>query len=69
MFFPLLSAVEGGFEKIVELLVRKGAEVNGIHTASCWSCLHQAVYKVMKGVLIHVGDSSSLVRYSHFFVF
>lgn len=67
--FFLLSAVEGGFEKIVELLVRKGAKVNEIHTASCWTCLHQAVYKVMKGVQIHVGDSSLLLRYSHVHVF
>lgn len=30
----------------MELLVRNGAEVSRTHTASCWTCLHQAVYKV-----------------------
>ncbi|KAM4623963.1 ankyrin repeat and SOCS box protein 3 isoform 3-T4 [Polymixia lowei] len=38
-------AVDGGHKEIVELLVSKGAEVNRTHTASCWTCLHQAVYK------------------------
>ena len=38
-------AVDCGHTDIVELLVRKGAEVNGTHTASCWTCLHQAAYK------------------------
>uniref|UniRef100_UPI003AAF7AF5 ankyrin repeat and SOCS box protein 3 isoform X1 n=1 Tax=Centroberyx gerrardi TaxID=166262 RepID=UPI003AAF7AF5 len=42
---PLYAAVDGGHKEIVELLVSKGAEVNGTHTASCWTCLHQAVYK------------------------
>lgn len=63
IFFPL-AAVDGGFEEIVELLVGKGAEVNGTHTASCWTCLHQAVYKVMKEAQIHVCDASLLLRYS-----
>lgn len=43
--FP--TAVDGGYKDIVELLVRQGAEVDGTHTASCWTCLHQAVYEVM----------------------
>uniref|UniRef100_H2T2M1 Ankyrin repeat and SOCS box containing 3 n=1 Tax=Takifugu rubripes TaxID=31033 RepID=H2T2M1_TAKRU len=42
---PLYAAVHGGYKDIVELLVRHGAEVNGTHTASCWTCLHQAVYE------------------------
>ncbi|XP_056153429.1 ankyrin repeat and SOCS box protein 3-like isoform X2 [Lampris incognitus] len=42
---PLYAAVDGGHKEIVEYLVSKGAEVNGTHTASCWTCLHQAVYK------------------------
>ncbi|KAK2820137.1 hypothetical protein Q5P01_023096 [Channa striata] len=42
---PLYAAVDGGHEQVVDLLVRKGAEVNRAHTASCWTCLHQAVYK------------------------
>lgn len=42
--FP--TAVDGGYKDIVELLLRHGAEVNGTHTASCWTCLHQAVYEV-----------------------
>ncbi|KAM4623962.1 ankyrin repeat and SOCS box protein 3 isoform 2-T3 [Polymixia lowei] len=42
---PLYAAVDGGHKEIVELLVSKGAEVNRTHTASCWTCLHQAVYK------------------------
>lgn len=43
--FP--TAVDGGYKEVVELLVTKGAEVNRTHTASCWTCLHQAVYKVI----------------------
>ncbi|KAM8729459.1 ankyrin repeat and SOCS box protein 3 isoform 1-T1 [Acanthopagrus schlegelii] len=42
---PLYAAVDGGYKELVELLVSKGAEVNRTHTASCWTCLHQAVYK------------------------
>ncbi|KAM9837269.1 ankyrin repeat and SOCS box protein 3 [Aulostomus maculatus] len=42
---PLYAAVDGGHKDVVELLVREGAEVNRIHTASCWTSLHQAVYK------------------------
>ncbi|XP_026171563.1 ankyrin repeat and SOCS box protein 3 isoform X2 [Mastacembelus armatus] len=42
---PLYAAVDGGHKDVVELLVSKGAEVNRTHTASCWTCLHQAVYK------------------------
>ncbi|XP_038592038.1 ankyrin repeat and SOCS box protein 3 isoform X2 [Micropterus salmoides] len=42
---PLYAAVDGGYKEVVELLLSKGAEVNRTHTASCWTCLHQAVYK------------------------
>uniref|UniRef100_A0A1A8IRR6 Ankyrin repeat and SOCS box-containing 3 n=3 Tax=Nothobranchius kuhntae TaxID=321403 RepID=A0A1A8IRR6_NOTKU len=42
---PLYAAVDNGHEDIVKLLVGKGAEVNRTHTSSCWTCLHQAVYK------------------------
>ncbi|XP_062270925.1 ankyrin repeat and SOCS box protein 3 isoform X1 [Scomber scombrus] len=42
---PLYAAVDGGHKEVVELLVSKGAEVNRTHTASCWTCLHQAVYE------------------------
>ncbi|CAB1433952.1 unnamed protein product [Pleuronectes platessa] len=42
---PLYAAVDGGHKEVVELLVRKGAEVNRTHTPSCWTCLHQAVFK------------------------
>ncbi|GAA6226536.1 ankyrin repeat and SOCS box protein 3-like isoform X1 [Lates japonicus] len=42
---PLYAAVDCGHKEVVELLVGKGAEVNRTHTASCWTCLHQAVYK------------------------
>uniref|UniRef100_A0A3B3YZF3 SOCS box domain-containing protein n=1 Tax=Poecilia mexicana TaxID=48701 RepID=A0A3B3YZF3_9TELE len=42
---PLYAAVDNGHTEVVKLLVRKGAQVNRIHTASCWTCLHQAVYK------------------------
>ncbi|XP_029954855.1 ankyrin repeat and SOCS box protein 3 isoform X2 [Salarias fasciatus] len=40
-----LYAVDNGHREVVELLLGKGAEVNRAHTASCWTCLHQAVYK------------------------
>ncbi|XP_063749574.1 ankyrin repeat and SOCS box protein 3 [Eleginops maclovinus] len=42
---PLYAAVDCGHTEVVELLVSRGAEVNRTHTASCWTCLHQAVYK------------------------
>ncbi|KAG7215489.1 hypothetical protein INR49_003265 [Caranx melampygus] len=42
---PLYAAVDSGHKEVVELLVGKGAEVNRTHTESCWTCLHQAVYK------------------------
>ncbi|XP_054455211.1 ankyrin repeat and SOCS box protein 3-like isoform X1 [Anoplopoma fimbria] len=42
---PLYAAVDGRHKEVVELLVSKGAEVNRTHTASCWTYLHQAVYK------------------------
>ncbi|XP_028989349.1 ankyrin repeat and SOCS box protein 3 [Betta splendens] len=54
---PLYAAVDGGHKEVVELLVRKGAEVNRTHTASCWTCLHQAVYKGYSdivGILVNV---------------
>lgn len=43
----LPPAVDNGHTEVVKLLVRKGAQVNRIHTASWWTCLHQAVYKVI----------------------
>lgn len=42
---PLYAAVDNGHTEVVKLLVGKGAEVDRVHTASCWTCLHQAVYK------------------------
>lgn len=60
---PLYAAVDGGFEEIVELLARKGAEVNGTHTASCWTCLHQAVYKghtLIVRILVNVCNLEAL---------
>uniref|UniRef100_A0A8C6UCU5 SOCS box domain-containing protein n=1 Tax=Neogobius melanostomus TaxID=47308 RepID=A0A8C6UCU5_9GOBI len=42
---PLYTAVDGGHTEVVKLLLLKGAEVNRSHTASCWTCLHLAVYK------------------------
>lgn len=47
LFFFFFLAVDGGYKNVVELLVRNGAEVNGTHSVSGWSCLHQAVYKVI----------------------
>lgn len=43
----LFLAVDGGHKDVVELLVENGAEVNGTYSVSGWSCLHQAVYKVI----------------------
>lgn len=43
----LFQAVDGGYKDVVELLVQNGAEVNGTHSVSGWSCLHQAVFKVI----------------------
>ncbi len=45
--FFLFLAVDGGHKDVVELLVENGAEVNGTYSVSGWSCLHQAVYKVI----------------------
>ncbi|XP_037547630.1 ankyrin repeat and SOCS box protein 3 [Nematolebias whitei] len=42
---PLYAAVDDGHLDVVKLLVSRGAEVDRTHTASCWTCLHQAVYK------------------------
>uniref|UniRef100_A0A3P9PLV9 Ankyrin repeat and SOCS box containing 3 n=1 Tax=Poecilia reticulata TaxID=8081 RepID=A0A3P9PLV9_POERE len=39
---PLYAAVDNGHTEVVKLLVRKRAQVNRVHTASCWTCLHQA---------------------------
>ncbi|XP_034049550.1 ankyrin repeat and SOCS box protein 3 isoform X2 [Thalassophryne amazonica] len=41
----LYAAVNGGHKEVVELLISKGAELDRPHTASCWTCLHQAVYE------------------------
>uniref|UniRef100_A0A3P8SY53 Ankyrin repeat and SOCS box containing 3 n=1 Tax=Amphiprion percula TaxID=161767 RepID=A0A3P8SY53_AMPPE len=60
---PLYAAVDGGHKDIVELLVSKGAEVNKTHTASCWTCLHQAVYKghsEIVRILVNVGNLEAL---------
>lgn len=64
LFLFASPAVDGGYKEIVELLVRKGAEVNRTHTASCWTCLHQAVYKVIKGAKMHLDRVSLQLRYS-----
>ncbi|KAM6897537.1 ankyrin repeat and SOCS box protein 3 [Xenentodon cancila] len=48
---PLYAAVDNGHQDVVKVLVSKGAEVNGTHTASCWTCLHQAVYKGHGGIV------------------
>ncbi|XP_047464784.1 ankyrin repeat and SOCS box protein 3 isoform X2 [Mugil cephalus] len=56
---PLYAAVDSGHQAVVDFLVREGAEVNRVHTASCWTCLHQAVYKGlgdMVRVLVGVSD-------------
>ncbi|KAM4524850.1 ankyrin repeat and SOCS box protein 3 isoform 2-T2 [Odontesthes bonariensis] len=50
---PLFAAVDSGHTDVVKLLVGKGAEVNRTHTASCWTCLHQAVYKG-HGEIVHI---------------
>ncbi|XP_077482055.1 ankyrin repeat and SOCS box protein 3 [Stigmatopora argus] len=42
---PLYAAVDDGHEDVVRFLVDKGASVNRPHTASRWTCLHQAVYR------------------------
>ncbi|XP_077359559.1 ankyrin repeat and SOCS box protein 3 isoform X2 [Festucalex cinctus] len=42
---PLYAAVSNGHKDVVQLLVSKGAKLNRWHTASCWTCLHQAVYQ------------------------
>ncbi|XP_054624477.1 ankyrin repeat and SOCS box protein 3-like isoform X2 [Dunckerocampus dactyliophorus] len=48
---PLYAAVSGDHQDVVRLLLAKGAEVNGTHTASCWTSLHQAVYQGHTGVV------------------
>lgn len=60
---PLYAAVDGGHKDMVELLVSKGAEVNRTHTSSCWTCLHQAVYKghsEITRILVNVGNLEAL---------
>lgn len=57
--------MDGGFEEVVELLVGKGAEVNRTHTASCWTCLHQAVYKVIVQEQTDISEASLLLTYLH----
>ncbi|KAG7492480.1 hypothetical protein MATL_G00015070 [Megalops atlanticus] len=42
---PLFAAVDGGHTEVVKLLVSSGSEVNRSHSASGWSCLHQAAFK------------------------
>ncbi|XP_057682123.1 ankyrin repeat and SOCS box protein 3 isoform X1 [Corythoichthys intestinalis] len=41
---PLFAAVTDSHKDMVQLLLAKGALVDRSHTASCWTCLHQAVY-------------------------
>ncbi|XP_077958782.1 ankyrin repeat and SOCS box protein 3 isoform X6 [Gasterosteus aculeatus] len=60
---PLYAAVDGGHREVVELLLSKGAAANRTHTASCWTCLHQAVYKGHSDivrVLVDVCDLEAL---------
>ncbi|XP_032357737.1 ankyrin repeat and SOCS box protein 3 isoform X6 [Etheostoma spectabile] len=57
---PLYAAVDGGHKEVVELLVGKGAEVNRTHTASCWTCLHQAVYKGHSEIVRILADVCNL---------
>ncbi|KAM8837805.1 ankyrin repeat and SOCS box protein 3 isoform 2-T2 [Spinachia spinachia] len=60
---PLYAAVDGGHSEVVELLLSKGAAANRTHTASCWSCLHQAVYKghsEIVRILVNVCDLEAL---------
>ncbi|XP_037134139.1 ankyrin repeat and SOCS box protein 3 isoform X1 [Syngnathus acus] len=42
---PLYAAVDNGHIEVVRLLMDKGAELNRSHTATCWTCLHLAVYR------------------------
>uniref|UniRef100_A0A8C7WXQ3 Ankyrin repeat and SOCS box containing 3 n=1 Tax=Oryzias sinensis TaxID=183150 RepID=A0A8C7WXQ3_9TELE len=51
---PLYAAVDGGHADVVDLLVSKGAEVNRTHTASCWTCLHQAGHGQIVSILVKV---------------
>ncbi|KAM8888940.1 ankyrin repeat and SOCS box protein 3 isoform 2-T2 [Synchiropus picturatus] len=48
---PLYTAVDSGHLNVVRLLIRRGAQVNRTHTESCWTCLHQAVYKGHSGIV------------------
>ncbi|XP_014900411.1 ankyrin repeat and SOCS box protein 3 isoform X1 [Poecilia latipinna] len=57
---PLYAAVDNGHTEVVKLLVRKGAQVNRIHTASCWTCLHQAVYKGHRDIVRVLVDVCNL---------
>ncbi|KAJ0016324.1 hypothetical protein NQD34_014614 [Periophthalmus magnuspinnatus] len=47
---PLYAAVDRGHTEVVQLLLLKGAEVNRSHTASCWTCLHQAIVELLSAV-------------------
>ncbi|XP_019730132.1 ankyrin repeat and SOCS box protein 3 isoform X2 [Hippocampus comes] len=42
---PLYVAVSNGHKDVVQLLLAKGAMLDRSHTASCWTCLHLAVYQ------------------------
>ncbi|XP_072229396.1 ankyrin repeat and SOCS box protein 3 isoform X1 [Leuresthes tenuis] len=57
---PLFAAVDNGHKDVVKLLVSKGSEVNRTHTASCWTCLHQAVYKGHSGIVSILVDVCNL---------
>ncbi|XP_061886664.1 ankyrin repeat and SOCS box protein 3-like [Entelurus aequoreus] len=56
---PLYAAVSGNHQDVVQLLLDKGAQVNNTHSSSCWTCLHQAVFKGHDGVV------SILARVAH----
>lgn len=64
-----LTAVNGGHKEIVELLVRNGAEVNRTHTASCWTCLHQAVYGVITEFATHSLSAEKHTAYVYIYFF
>lgn len=57
---PLYAAVDRGHADIVQLLIYVGAEVNRTHTASSWTCLHQAVYKGHSGIVRLLSEVSDL---------
>ncbi|XP_077406128.1 ankyrin repeat and SOCS box protein 3 [Vanacampus margaritifer] len=57
---PLYAAVSNGHKDVVQLLVTKGAKLNRWHTASCWTCLHQAVYQNHADIVRILVQSSDL---------